>query len=71
MNFTLISQEKVLTISRIDDSHVTICCNYEVRHLYVKWWILGKKNRERYMTRQVRQIVGQLIEDGWDCQYIG
>lgn len=71
MNFTLMSQDKTLTISRVDDTHASICCNLDVQHLYVKWWILGKKNRARHMDRQIRMIVGQLIEDGWDCQFVG
>ena len=70
MNFTLLSQGKVLTISRLDDTHAFIACDDKL-DLYVKWWVMGKKNRRAYMTRQIRIIVGTLIEDGWDCVFVG
>jgi hypothetical protein len=70
MNYiTLINNDNVITISRLSAGSATYTFNYTVIHLYTKWWIIF--NRERHMTRQIRMIVGQLIEQGWEVGHIG
>jgi len=80
MNFTLLSQGRVITISRLSACHALVCEDKPVSgysifkekmHLYVEWYIIGRRRREKALTRQIREIVGQLIEDGWDCTFVG